>query len=45
MNKGVGGHLEELDSDLVADLKAHRTPEGGTMVSPTTLHIGRPWDI
>ena len=31
-----------LDLDLVADLKAHRTPGGCTMASPMTLHISRP---
>ena len=31
--------------DVVADLKAHRTPRGSTMASATTLHIGRPWHV
>ena len=36
---GCGG---DLDLDLGADLKPHRTPRGSTMASPTTLQIGRP---
>ena len=40
---GVG--RGDLDLDLVADLKAHRTPWGSTMASSTTLHIGRPCHV
>ena len=38
--KGGAGQGDSLDLDLVADLKAHRTPQGCTMAFLTALHIG-----
>ena len=34
------------DLDLLADVKAQKTPQGGsTMASPTALHTGRPCHV